>query len=129
LCRQGAVRIGLELALLLGLGIDGLDRPGHDRRREVLDDGIEDRRRAPVEGGRGAEDRHHGAAEHALAQPALELLLGEGLPFQVLGHQLVVGLRHRLHQLLAQPIHVRAELGRDLALGRATVLAEHEGLP
>ena len=91
--------------------IEALDRRHVERRRQVVDDRVEQRLHALVLERRAADDRHerrlrllafgvHRGVD-ALAQRRLDLVLGDRLAVQVLLEQLVVRLADLLDQLLA----------------------------
>ena len=55
--RQRLVVVGMTLDFGVGLGVDALDGGHVDRRRQVVDDGVEQRLHALVLEGRAAEHR------------------------------------------------------------------------
>ena len=77
----------LAHSLLLGLRIDALDRRHFDRRRQELDDRVEQRLDALVLEGRTAENRREPDVAGALADEATQLL--------VLGHHALEVTLHR----------------------------------
>ena len=57
---KGSSSRGMALHLLAGVDVDALDRLAIDRRRQIVDDGVEQRLHALVLEGRAAEDRDEG---------------------------------------------------------------------
>src|SRR6476661_1381776 len=122
--------------------LDGLvaglvaDHRGHvERRREIVDDGVEHRLHAAVLEGGATEHRVELGVDRELADAALDLLRGQLLAAEVLLHELVVGLGDALDEchavLLGLGLQVRRDLG-DLVLGThghvaLGVAGPHEG--
>ena len=73
---------------------------------------------------RADEDRHHAALARALVHRLLDLLVAERLAVEVLHHQLVGGLRGRLHQRLATGLLAGAHLVGDRHLLRRAALVD-----
>ena len=109
--RERLLVVGLALDLQrlrsLRVEIDARHRRNVERRRQVVDDGVEQRLHALVLERRAADDRHERRVflahrfDRALAQRGLDFVLGDRLAAQVLLEQLVVGLADLLDQLLA----------------------------
>ena len=111
---NGASSVGLALDERLVVRIDALDRRDVDRRREVVDDGVEQRLHALVLERRAADDRRDLLGDRRFAKSGLQLGDLEGLAGEVLLEQLVVLFGDRLDHLLAVVLGFRAELRRDL---------------
>ena len=98
---------------LVALEIDALDRRHVERRRQIIDHGIEQRLHALVLERGAAQHRKERAGNGGLADEALERRLIGLLAFEVGGHRVVVELDRRLDQLLAIFLGLVHELGRD----------------
>src|SRR6478609_3244099 len=99
-----------------GLVLDGVtdDRVDVERRRQVLDDRVEQGLHALVLERRAAEHRVELVGEGRATDGRLELLDAELALVEELLHDLVVGVRQRLEQLLAVLRGLLGQLGRDL---------------
>ena len=78
--RQRLVVVGVTLDLGIGLGVDALDGRNIGRRRQVLDDGVEQRLHALVLEGRAAEHREELDRDRALADQRADLVVVGILP-------------------------------------------------
>jgi hypothetical protein len=112
--------------------LDVGDRPGLRRRRDALDDQVEERVRAEVLRRDAAGDREDLAARDRVLEGVRDLLDPELLALEVLLHQRLVGLDDLVEQLLpvlldelGQVVRDRARLGL-LAAFRARVGAHVE---
>jgi len=110
---------------LFGLEIDAFDRAAIDRRRQEVDDGVEQGLHALVLEGRTAEHGMEGAALHGRAD---QLAQGRGIrlgAFEIGFHRGVVHLDGGLDELVAVLGRLVGEIGRDVLLleGRAERLA------
>src|SRR4030042_770507 len=92
-----------------GLWTGGAGAAGRGRGSEVHDR-VEDGVDTGVQEGRGGQHREDLACSHRAAQPLRQLLLGQRPLLEELLHELLVALRHHLHELLA-PGLCRALLG------------------
>ena len=102
--------------LFLGLEVDALDLAAIDRRRQVVDDGVEQGLHALVLEGRAAEHGMEGAALNRGAdQTAQRLGVGLGA-FEIGLHRHVVHLDGGFDQLVAVFGSLVGEIGRDLLL-------------
>src|SRR5436190_2434390 len=107
------------------VGVEPLDRRHVDRRRQVVDDRVEQKLHALVLERRAADDRHEGGLRllplgvdrgvDALAQRRLDLVLGHLFAVEVLLEDLVVRLADLLDQLLAEVLRVVEHVRRDVA--------------
>ena len=87
---------------------------GAKRRRQALDDQVEQAVRADVPGGRAAADREELALGDELLQRLGHLLAGDLAALQVALHQLVGRLRHDVHQLVVVLVGGRAQVVGDV---------------
>ena len=94
----------------------GTDDGGHiGRRREKVDDRIEQRLHALVLERGSDENGHELRLDRGLAKIAEEdLVLGERLTLEVFLHQLIVGFTRRLDHLLTRLTSLVGQLGRNL---------------
>ena len=102
--------------------VDADDRRHVQRRRQEVDDRIEQRLHALVLERRAADDRHERGlafladrAVDALADRRLDFRFGRLFAAEVLLEDLVVGLADLLDQLLAVMLGLVHEVGRDIA--------------
>jgi len=103
-------------ALLLGLR-DGVHAPdGRDvfRRRQVIDDGIQDELDPLVAKRRPAQDGHDFEGDGGFSDRPDQLGLRDGLLGQILLGNPVIGLGDRFQQALAAGLGLRANVLRDL---------------
>ncbi len=113
------------------LGVDAFHR-GHVRRRwQVVDDRVEDRLHAAVPQRGPAQHRDQDPRDRALAQGGVDLGLGHVLLLEVLVHDPVVEVRHRLDEVVPvladQVLHVGRDVQR-LGAGRTEVVRVDDGL-
>ncbi len=87
--------------LFLGLEVDALDRLAIGRRRQVVDDRVEQRLHALVLERRAAEHRMEGAHLHREAHETAQRRLVRLMAVEIGGHRIVVELDRGLDQLLA----------------------------
>jgi len=111
--RQGLVVRRLAGDGLLGLVVDALGRRDVDRRRQVVDHGVQQRLHALVLEGRAAQDRVEGAGQHRFADALLDRLFRRLLAFQVGFHRLVVEFDGVVDQVLAGGVGLLDHVGRD----------------
>ena len=108
------------LCFVLRVGVDTGDRRNVERRRQVVDHGVEHRLHALVLEGGAADHRHERRLfladrfDAALAQAGLELGLGDRLAAEILLEQLVVGLADLLDQDVVVRLGVGQHVGRDV---------------
>ena len=95
-------------------GLDPLDRRDLERRRQQLDDRVEQRLHALVLERRAAEDRRHLDVERRAVQRLGDPLVRDLLVVEVGLHQLVVVVGARLDQVGAGLVGLLGELGGDL---------------
>ena len=96
---NGSSSVGWRTTGFLGLEVDALDRAAVGGRRQVVDDGVEQRLHALVLEGRAAQHRMEGARLHGLAHQAAQGRLVRLVAVEVGGHRLVVELDGGLDQL------------------------------
>ena len=118
---EGRLRVGGALDEGLGPRVRALHLTLVRGRRELLHDEVEQRPYADAARGGGAEHRHHPARHDGAAQGAEHLLLADGAFFQILGEQVVVGLRRGLAELLPVGSGALLQVGRDLGVFRPAV--------
>ena len=102
--------------LFLGLEVDALDRLAIGRRRQVVDDRVEERLHALVLERRAAEHRMEGALLHREAHETAQGRLVGLLAVEIGRHGVVVELDGGLDQLLAILDRLVLQIGRDLDL-------------
>jgi hypothetical protein len=78
--RQGLVVRGATHDRLFGLEVDARGRRNVHRRRQIVDDGVEQGLDALVLEGRAAQDRIEGAVQHRLADALLQHSSDGSLP-------------------------------------------------
>ena len=116
---------------LLAVLVDALDRRDVDRRREVLDDRVEELLHGLVLEGRAADDRVELPDDRRPPEGGLQLGHRRDDALEVLVHEVVVGLGDRLDRLLAPGGELGAVLLGDvdgLELGAEGLVAEVVGL-
>ena len=117
--------------LVAGLEIDALHRRHVERRRQIVDDGVEHRLHALVLEGGAAQDRHEYVVDGALADQRLEGLLARVLAFEIGLHGPLVELDRLLNELLVILLGLIDEIGRDLLvmeLGAQGLVVPHHRL-
>ena len=92
-----------------------LDRLDIDRRRHVIDHGVEHRLHALVLERRAAEHRHDLVLDRSHTKPALDVVDRQVVALEVFVRELVVGFRCRLDHLLPPLLRFVDELRRNLA--------------
>ena len=97
--RLVVVRLALEL--LVALEVHARDRREVERRRQVVDDGVEQGLHALVLEGRAGEDGHDAVVDGGLAQRPLEVVGGDLLVAEELLEDVVVVVRDDVDELLA----------------------------
>src|SRR5438093_8175717 len=120
--RRVVGRRALDERLFLRVRIEADDGRDVQRRRQEVDDRVEQRLHALVLEGRAADDRHerrlalapYGAVD-ALAEGRLDLVFGDLFALEVLLEDLVVGFADFLDQLLAVVLRVVHHVGRNRA--------------
>jgi len=110
--RQRSQFVGLDL--LFPCRSLRRDRPAISRRWGVGDQRVQQRPRAQVCRRRRHQDRYGRPVEDGSAQPPLDLLLGQFLPFQVFQDQFIVRLGGGLDQRDAGLLRLAEYVGRDL---------------
>ena len=115
--RERSLHVGGTLVLFLGAGDDALDGGHVDRRRHVVDHGVEQLLHALVLVGRTHEHGMQLAGDGALADGGLELLDGVLFLHQDLLHQFVVAISGGVDELLMTDLGLIGELGRNLGHG------------
>ena len=98
-CERLVVR-GDTILLLAGLGVGALDGCNIGRSRHVVNNGIQQLLNAAVLVGGATDNGHDLVRDGSLTQSSLDFFLGQLLAFQVLHHQLFVGLGNSLDQLV-----------------------------
>ncbi len=93
-----------------------LDRPDVPRRREVIDDCVEDGLDALVPQGRAAKDRKHRRGSGCLPDTVLYLLLVRFDPLQVFVHECIVMLGYRFKERLPVAAGFLPVFFRDIGL-------------
>jgi len=98
------------------LRIDALDRRDVERRRQVVDDRVEQRLDTLVLEGRAADDGEEPHRDRPLADGRLELRGADGRARDVLLHEVLVHLGEPLDHLLPVLVDERGEVGGDRGL-------------
>src|SRR5699024_3278068 len=111
----GRLAVALNLAVLR---VKALDRADVYRVRQVVDDGVQDRLDALVLVGGTTEDRVCLAVDGEVTDLLLDLVDGDLLAGEVALHELFIGLRDSLDELLAVLLSLLLQVGRDLLDGR-----------
>ena len=88
--RKRRLVVGGALNFFPRVGVNTLDRRNVERRRQVIDDGIEQRLHTLVLEGGSADHREHLHLQGGAAQCGLQFGLADGFAFDVLVHQLVL---------------------------------------
>ena len=112
---NGSLVVGVADGELLGLRLDALDRRHVERRREVVEHGVEQRLDALVLEGRAAEDRGERDLERRLADRLLEAVDRDVGLFEDQVDEPVVVVADLVEQVLAAPARGSSVLRRDLA--------------
>ena len=112
--RQRLAVVGVTLDLGFGLGVDALDGGNVERRRQVFDDGVEQRLHALVLEGRAAEHREELDRDRALADQRADLVVRRHLAFEVVLDRGLVHVDGGFDHLLAVFFGARLEVVRDL---------------
>jgi len=99
--REGRVVRRLAAVGLLGVGVDALHVGDVERRRQIVDDRVEQRLHALVLECRAAQDRRERLAQRALADQLLERGGVRQVAFQIGFHRVVVLLDGEFDQLFA----------------------------
>ena len=98
---EGLVVVGLAQHRFLGLRVHALNRRHVERRRQVVDDGVEQRLHALVLERRPAQHRNELQPQGGRAQRLAQVIGGNVFPIEVAGGDLVVAVGDRLHHRLA----------------------------
>ena len=109
--RSAGVGRDLDRVARLRLVRDGRRLLG--RRRQVAHDRVEEPAQADPLGGAGDEDRRQDRVADAAMEAGVELGVGDLLALEVLGEDVVVGLRGGLQELIAARGDLGLQLGRD----------------
>ena len=123
--------LGPRVDRLVAAHVGALGGRDVERRRQVVDDGVEHRLDALVLERRAAQHRHEVEGERAGADGALDVGLGDVVAGEVLLHQLVVAAGDRLEHLLAELVGLIDHVGRDVdlvPLGAELLVVPDEGL-
>ena len=99
---------------LVALVVGALDRGHVERRRQIVDDGVEQRLHALVLEGGAAQHRIEGAGQHGLADQPLQRRLVRLVAVEKGGQRIVVELDGGFHHLLAIFLGLVDEVGRDV---------------
>ena len=99
---------------LVALVVGALDRGHVERRRQIIDDGVEQGLHALVLEGGAAQHRIERAGQHGLADKPLQRRLVRFGAFEIGRHGVVVELDGGFHQLLAIFLGLVGELSRNL---------------
>ena len=91
---------GDTILLLAGLGVGALDGCNVGRSRHVVNNGIQQLLNAAVLVGGAADNGNDLVRDGSLTQSRLDFFLGQLFAFQVLHHQLFVGLSNSFDQLV-----------------------------
>ena len=108
--------VGLALVGLTGAGVLTLDRRHVERRRQEVDNGVEQGLDALVLERRAVEDRHEAVVQRAVAHGSLDLVLGDLFVLEHLHHEVLVEVGERVEQLRAIHLGVVDEFGRNVDL-------------
>ncbi len=117
--------------LLFVIRIDALNRGNLGRRRQIVDDSIENQGHALVLEGRTTNGRNDFTGDGALTQTSLDLFDGQLTTFEILVHQLFVGLGRSLDHVRAIFFGQIHQLRRNLFLavgGALVVIVPVDGL-
>ena len=109
--RRVVVRVERDLLAVL---VDAADGGDVERRREVVDDGVEELLDALVLERRAADDRMELARDGRLAERGAHLVRRRDVAVHELLHEDVVGLRERLDEPLAVLVVHGLVVGRDV---------------
>ena len=116
---DGAVVIRGDVELL---AVDKRDATEVGHGREPVHHGVHEGGDALLPHAGAREHGEEDALRHGLAQKALQLLGGDLLALEVLHHDLVVGLRDKVHQLVVRRLRGVHELRRHVFLDDLAVL-------
>ncbi len=114
--RERRVEVGRALDLLAGARVDADDRRHVDRRRQVVDDGLEQRLHALVLEGGAEQHRGDRVVERRLADGRAQRLGLDGLVLEERDHDVLVVVGDRLDQVVAMRLGQLAQVLGDLAL-------------
>ena len=98
---SGSLSLGLANDVFAVVRVDALDRRHVERRRQIVDDRVEQRLHALVLEGGAAQHREEGAGDHGLADQLLERRLVGHFAFEVGGDRVIVEFDGRLDHLVA----------------------------
>ncbi len=101
---------------LAGVDVDALDRLAIDGRRQIVDDGVEQRLHALVLEGGAAENGNEGDVADRLADQPLQGLFVGLDAIEIGGHDVVIELNRRLKQNMAIFLGFRLEVGGDFGV-------------
>ncbi len=94
-CRERRAVIGRALVLLVGVGVDALNRRDIGGRGHIIDNRVKQHLHALVAVRGAAEDRDNLYIDNALAQRGLHLVNGDFFAFEVLHGEVLVKLGNR----------------------------------
>ena len=114
--REGLVEVGRADRLLAGARVDADDRGHVDGRRQVVDDGLEQRLHALVLERRAEQHGRDRVVERRLADGGAQLVGLDRLVLEERDHDVVVVVGDRLDEVVAVGLGLLAQLRRDLAL-------------
>ena len=131
--RKRRLVVGGTLDFLAGVGIFAFDRRNIERRRQIVDDRVQQRLHAFVLESRSADHREHLHLQGRAAQRGLQLGLADGFAFDVLVHQLVliVVFHDRFDEDLMVGLGLLLQLFRDFldfVLGAHGLVMPDDGL-
>ncbi len=129
--RERRAVVGRAGHLLLAVGLDALHGRNVERRRQVVEDRVEQRLYALVLEGAAADDGLHPVGDRRAPQGGLELLVGDRFAREVLLEENVVRLRDHLDHLLPHLVGgVEILLGDvdDLIVGAHRLVAIEDAL-
>ena len=112
-CRERFVVPGVTLVLLLGLGVDALDRGDVERRGEIIHDGVEQFLHALVLVGRTAADRDDLVVDRRLAERGFQLVDRDLVAVAELLEKFLVGFRDTLDHLVVVFLREIRHIGGD----------------
>ena len=107
-----------------GIDVDALDRLAIDGRRQIVDDGVEQRLHALVLEGGAAQNRNEGDVADRLADQPLQGLLVGLDAIEIGGHDVVIELNRRLQQDMPIFLGFLLEIGGNFGV----VIFRAEGL-
>ncbi|EAX47677.1 conserved hypothetical protein [Thermosinus carboxydivorans Nor1] len=128
--RKGQVIFCLTVVFRTSIGINPANSRDISRRRQVVDNGVEQRLYTLIAVRRTAQHRRHLARNRRFADTGFNFLDGELFPFQVFHHQLIIALGHGIQQVLPVQFSLLAHVFRNIGslTGLAEVIGVNDGL-